>query len=197
MSESTDKNKTQSLPDWKKKLGMHFTFSRIAMTPVIIISMLFLGPLGRSIACFLFIIAAATDFYDGYFARKYNGVSNLGKFLDPIADKVLVTSVLIMLLFLKSIDPYLVILVVVRDQLIGGLRSIAATENLVIDAKPTGKWKTAIQMIAIPLLILDSLPFSPISLHTLGYFALWISVFLSLLSGLEYFYLYLKSTKQS
>ncbi|HPI39640.1 MAG TPA: CDP-diacylglycerol--glycerol-3-phosphate 3-phosphatidyltransferase [Pseudobdellovibrionaceae bacterium] len=194
MNEKSIATRTQSPGDWKKKLGMAFTISRIAMTPFILFSMLFLTPWGRVTTCVFFILAAVTDYYDGYFARKYNGVSNLGKFLDPIADKVLVTGVLIMLLHQNSIDPYLVILVVIRDQLIGGLRSIAAADNLVIDAKPTGKWKTALQMTAIPLLILNQIPGTTISVHNLGYVALWMSVFFSLWSGFEYLQLYLKST---
>ena len=73
-----------------------------------------------------------TDYYDGYFARKYNAISNMGKFMDPVADKILVSSTLVMLLFLNRIDPYMVILILTRDTYIGGLRAIAAADQFVI-----------------------------------------------------------------
>lgn len=196
MKNDTANTKTQTQKDWKKKLGTLFTLSRIAMTPGIVFFLVSTELFDRWMAFGLFILASITDYLDGHYARKHNGVSTLGKFLDPLADKVLVTSVLIMLLFKNSIDPYLVILVVVRDQLIGGLRSIAAAENLIIDAKPTGKWKTALQMTAIPILILKTFPFTEFSIETYGYVLLWISVILSLWSGVEYLLLYLKNTSR-
>jgi len=101
------------------------------------------------------MLASVTDYFDGYFARKYQAVSNFGKFMDPIADKILVTSVLTMLLAMGKIDAWMVIIILARDNFIGGIRSVAAADQIVIDAKPAGKWKTAMQMVAIPIVIVS------------------------------------------
>lgn len=139
----------------------------------------------RALATFLFVIASITDYYDGYYARKLNAVSNLGKFLDPVADKILVTSVLILLLRQNLIDPWMVILFVARDTIIGGVRAAASADGVVIDAQTTGKWKAALQMIAIPFIILNDLhPNFPN--RNIGYGLLWLSVLLSLKSGFDY-----------
>lgn len=140
---------------------------------------------GRWIATLFFIIASITDYYDGYFARKLNAVSNLGKFLDPVADKILVSTILILLLVQHKTDPWMVMLFVARDTIVGGVRAAAAADGIIIDAQTTGKWKAAMQMLAIPLLILHDLhPQFPNS--QIGYGLLWISVLLSLKSGFDY-----------
>lgn len=147
---------------------------------------------GNLIAAALFLLASISDYYDGYFARKFNAVSNMGKFMDPIADKVLVTSILVMLIPTDRIEPWMAIIILARDNLIGGLRSVAAAENIIIDAKPAGKWKTALQMVAIPAVIIDQeylgIPFAKI-----GYWVLWSSTILSVTSGFEYYRGYLKA----
>lgn len=182
------------MKDWKKSLPMWITMSRILIVPVIILLM-FPDDLALNVtAAVLFILASITDYYDGYFARKYQAVSNMGKFMDPIADKILVTSVLVMLAHSHRIDPIMVIIILARDNFIGGLRSVSAADSIVIDAKPAGKWKTALQMVAIPAVIIDErvigLPFEKI-----GYYVLWISVVLSITSGIEYFLGYLKAQR--
>lgn len=145
-------------------------------------------------AAVLFILSSITDYYDGYFARKYNAISNMGKFMDPIADKILVTSVLVMLVPSERIDPLMVIIILARDTFIGGIRSVAAADQIIIDAKPTGKWKTALQMIAIPAVMIDQKAFG-IPFEKVGYWVLWISVILSVTSGIEYYLGYLKSKR--
>ncbi len=145
-------------------------------------------------AALLFMLASITDYYDGYFARKFQAVSTMGKFMDPIADKILVTSILVMLATLQKIDPVMVILILARDNFIGGLRSAAAADQIIIDAKPTGKWKTALQMVAIPAVIIDQ-RFMGVPFEKVGYWFLWISVILSLTSGLQYFWGYLSARK--
>jgi len=183
--------------DWRKKLPMWITLSRIALVLPILTLMNLETLTLRIAACLLFIIASITDYYDGYFARKYNAISNMGKFMDPVADKILVSAILIMLVVHKWIDPYMVVLIITRDTLIGGLRSVAAADQIVIDAKPAGKWKTALQMSAIPFLILGPDAWNnlstPLPLHHWAYFALWISTILSLTSGWEYYQGYLKA----
>ncbi|MFN7824325.1 MAG: CDP-diacylglycerol--glycerol-3-phosphate 3-phosphatidyltransferase [Pseudobdellovibrionaceae bacterium] len=179
---------------WKKELPMWITYSRIALVPVIV-ALLFPDVVWANVtAAALFIVASISDYYDGYFARKYGSVSILGQFMDPIADKILVTSILVMLVSLQKIDPLMVIVILTRDTLIGGLRSVAAAEGIIIAAQSAGKWKTALQMVAIPAMMIDTrvigVPFDKV-----GYWVLWFSVILSVTSGLEYVRSYLKSRK--
>ncbi len=175
---------------------MKFTMARIYAVPFVIGVMLPNTLPWNIVAGVLFILSSITDYYDGYFARKYNAVSNMGKFMDPIADKILVTGVLIMLLYQAKVDPWMVILILSRDTFIGGIRSVAAADQIIIDAKPTGKWKTALQMGAIPALMIGSAnPWLP-HVDQIGYVLLWVSVVLSLTSGLQYYQAYASKRKQ-
>ncbi len=162
------------------------TLFRIAIVPVIVALMMYRPPYWAMLCCALFIVASITDWLDGYLARRLNSVSTMGKFLDPIADKVLVSSVLIMFISLRWLEALAVILLINRDVIIGGIRSIAAAEGRIIAAGPLGKWKTTIQMIAIPSLFLGQIS-SALPFNTIGYYGLWISVALSLVSGAQYF----------
>lgn len=161
------------------------TLFRIVIVPLIIIIMLFKWPYWNWISAILFIIASITDWLDGYLARKLKSVSVMGKLLDPIADKVLVSSVLIMLIPLERIEALAVLILINRDVLIGGVRSMAASSGLIIDAGSLGKWKTAIQMVAIPVLIIGDSLFG-IPMESIGYWGIWLSVALSLISGFQY-----------
>ena len=167
------------------RLPLYLTLSRIVLVVPTALFLYMDTDLGRWLSAICFVIASITDYYDGYYARKLNAVSNLGKFLDPVADKILVTSVLILLLQKAAIDPWMIILFVARDTIIGGIRAAAAADGIVIDAQATGKWKAALQMVAIPMMLLNDL-------HTyfpnnkIGYGLLWLSVLLSLKSGLDY-----------
>lgn len=146
------------------------------------------------IAVVLFYAASITDYYDGHLARKYNAVSNLGKFLDPVADKILVMAILVILLHQQRVDPWMVILFIFRDTLVGGIRAAASADGLVIPAQTTGKWKAALQMIAVPFMMVNEIhPYMP-NLK-IGYGLLWFSVLLSLISGWDYFKLYLDEKK--
>lgn len=145
-------------------------------------------------AAFFFILLSLTDAWDGALARKWNVVSTFGKFMDPVADKIMVSGVLIVLLFLNRLDPWLVIILLSRDTFIGGVRSVAAADQLILDAKPTGKWKTVFQMTGIVLVTLETLPGLP-WLGFAGRVVLWLSVVLSLLSGYEYWKAYSESKK--
>ncbi len=172
------------------------TLSRlILITPIL--AFLYVGSLWSELtAAVIFIIAAITDYYDGFFARKLNLGTNFGKIFDHSADKGLVTSVLIMLLYLKRIDPFLLTILVVRDILVNGIRISAASDLNVIGAGKSGKWKTALQMSAIPLLFVnpDSLNFKIYDwLHLAAYYVLWLSVVFSIVSGLEYYKLWSKN----
>ncbi len=182
------------LPKWKKKLTIALTWGRMAVCPFFILLMIPSDPIWGWVASALFIIASITDWFDGYLARKYNVISNLGKFMDPIADKILVATVLILLLPSGRVDPIVVILVLARDILIGGIRSVAAADNVIIDAKPTGKWKTALQMGAIPALLINT-PLFGLPIAEIGRALLWVSAVLSLISGYQYIQLYNENRK--
>jgi len=196
-------------PNWKMQLAMWMTFARIAIAPFIAVVLHYFNEKTVIIATLLFMLAGITDYFDGYFARKFNAESTLGKLMDPIADKVLVMSTLIMLVPAHRVDPFMIILLISRDIVIGGVRAAAAADNLVIGAKAFGKWKTGFQMISIPMVLVAAAipahlltPFFPeIPLdHSFaigGYYGLWISVFLSLISGYQYCRLYSQARKTS
>ncbi|MBN8538517.1 MAG: CDP-diacylglycerol--glycerol-3-phosphate 3-phosphatidyltransferase [Deltaproteobacteria bacterium] len=188
------------MPSWKKKLPIQLTLSRVYILPFIIF-FLYLNSFYYSfLAAILFIAASITDYFDGYYARKWNLVTNLGKFLDPVTDKILVISILIYLNSVGFVDPYLVIILTLRDTFIGGIRAAAATENVVIAAKSSGKWKTGVQMASIPAIMLGksyknefSSYFSPdhfLLLGRIGYIFLWFSTVLSIISALQYYHIY-------
>lgn len=181
---------------WQQKLPMWITTSRMLMVPIVLFGMSLEGLGPRLFAAAMFIVASISDYFDGYFARKYNAVSNMGKFMDPIADKILVTSILVALIPYAVIDPWMVIIILARDTLIGGLRSVAAADQVIIAAKPAGKWKTALQMVAIPAMIIGE-DFAGIPVLKIGFWVLWLSVILSLTSGLEYVWGYLKARPKS
>lgn len=179
---------------WQLSLPMKFTMARIYAVPVILLAM-YPGTIAWDVtAAVFFVLASITDYYDGYFARKYGAVTNMGKFMDPIADKILVTGVLIMLLYQGKVDPWMVLLILSRDTFIGGIRAVAAADQIIIAAKTTGKWKTALQMVGIPALMIGPLPWVP-STDQIGYALLWISVILSITSGIQYYRSYARSRK--
>ncbi len=202
---------------YKKAIPLILTMARMAVVPFLLILLWQETTQKRYLAAFLFVLASLTDYWDGALARKWQVTSDMGKLFDPVADKVLVTSLLVFFLSFQKIDPVLVIVILSRDHIIGGVRAFAASQNFIIDAKATGKWKTAFQMIGIPTMmavtrenftwpmIFDQISFanrtvtlnlSPYFLMAeVGYFLLWISASLSLISGWEYFSLFLKSKK--
>lgn len=180
---------------WKKKAPLWITWSRIVLTlPILIL----LNPYDLNknlIAAALFVIASITDYFDGYYARKWNAVSNMGKFMDPIADKILVSGLLIFLLYLGRLDPWMVFIIITRDTFIGGIRSVAAADNIIIAAQSAGKIKTALQMIALPAVMIGDIPeFFP-HLQKTGLLILWVSVALSISSGIKYYLGYLEAKR--
>jgi len=143
-------------------------------------------PVAHFVAALLFILAAGTDWLDGYYARKHNLVTNLGKFLDPLADKLLVSSALILLVEMNMAPAWVVILIISREFAVTGLRLVAAGESIVLAASSMGKLKTATQMIAIAVLLLHNYPFSYIG-FPFGTIMLYIALIFTVWSGVDYF----------
>lgn len=180
---------------FQKNLPMIATYSRIVATIPILVFVKMGLPWSAWPASILFILASMTDGLDGYWARIYNVESAMGKFMDPIADKILVLAALLSLMELGRIDSVMVMILIGRDIFIGGIRSVAATNKIIIDAKPFGKWKTAIQMVSIPcLLVYDPSEFFNLPIDLIGFYGLWVSVILSLISGVQYTLGYYKGT---
>lgn len=178
----------------KKQIPNFISSFRILLIPPILFYVLKNEYWAAWIAVVLFSLAGLSDYFDGYYARKYQWVTTLGKFLDPIADKLLVTAGLIGLLVLGKIHFILVLPVILRDIIVDGLRAVAASENVVISAGKLGKWKTAIQLFAMPFLFfpepnMDLFPYC----EEAAISGLIIGLILSLVSGTEYVVSYIKN----
>jgi CDP-diacylglycerol--glycerol-3-phosphate 3-phosphatidyltransferase len=176
-------------------LPNRITFFRMLMIPVVVLTLYFsddtpafLAPyqqyLGH-VACWIFVLAALSDWLDGYIARKRNIVTVFGSFLDPIADKFLVVSSLIMLLAVDRVHPIVVIILVVREMYMTSLRLLAMTEGVDVPVSSMGKWKTGTQMVAIPMLMINEY-FLWMDLPLIGTILIYIAAFLSLWSALIY-----------
>lgn len=163
------------------------TLFRILAVPFIVALLYFPGPGTCLAATLLFIVAILTDLADGFLARKYNLVTNFGKFLDPLADKILIASVLVMLVEVNWVSAWIAIIVIVREILVTGLRAIAADKGHVIAADKFGKMKTIMQSVAIVPLI-HHYPFMGMDVVTLGYVLLLAAVALTVYSGWNYMY---------
>ena len=176
-------------------LPNRLTLFRIALVPITLGSLIleqtnfarsgFSYPLFGYIAASIFTIAALTDFLDGYIARRSNTVTSFGSFLDPIADKFLVISSLILLQSMGRIQVLITIILVLREVYITSLRLLASERGLSLPVEILGKWKTVCQMVAIPLLMAhDTLGF--LSMPTLGTILIYVSTLLSLYSAFRY-----------
>lgn len=160
------------------------TIFRVCMIPVFLVFMLVPGiPFGNYIATAVFAIACASDALDGHIARKHNLVTNFGKFMDPLADKLLVCSALICFVELSYMPAWIVIVIIAREFIISGFRLIASDNGVVIAASYWGKFKTIAQMITCILLIVQ-LPFSWIEVVEQVF--IWLSLVLTVVSLVEY-----------
>lgn len=187
--------KSHKLPQWKKQLPNMVTGLRIAFVPLVVFFLLFSSPDYDLCATILFVTASLSDLLDGYLARLYKVESVFGQLMDPVADKLLVMAALIMLIPLGRVNPVLVLLLLSRDIFIGGIRAAAASERLVIAAGSFGKWKTGFQMVAIPALMLDRDIWGLFHSNPLGTWLLWGSMILSIVSAIQYIFLYFKNSK--
>lgn len=158
------------------------TMFRVILIPFFIVFLLVpITEYDKWIALAIFIIASLTDLLDGKIARKYNLVTNFGKFMDPLADKLLVCSALICLIELHKIPAFMVIIIIAREFIISGFRLVASDNGVVIAASYWGKFKTTFQMVAVCLLIAD-IP----AIEMITQIILWIAVILTVVSLIDY-----------
>ncbi|AZN40919.1 CDP-diacylglycerol--glycerol-3-phosphate 3-phosphatidyltransferase [Paenibacillus albus] len=181
-------------------LANRITLVRIFLVPIIMVLLLInvdLKPLTISgsdfsitwnqiLAALVFIIAASTDGLDGYIARKNKIVTNLGKLLDPLADKLLVAAVLISLVEMSKLDAWIAIVIISREFAVTGLRQIALLEGSVLAASKWGKWKTAVQITMIIALLLNNFPFAFLD-FPFDIIASYAAALITVYSGIDYF----------
>ena len=180
----------QRLPNW-------LTYLRLALIPVFVVLMIDPSPKMVFAAALIFVFASFTDYVDGIIARRFGGVSDFGKLLDPLADKILVMAGLVMLVAQRSdaygtpwVPGWMVVLVLAREIWVTGLRGLAASQGVVVQAGATGKLKSGFQMFGITLLLLHDRPLSLLRLdwscQFVGLNLLLISIGFSLYSAAEY-----------
>lgn len=159
---------------------------RLLAIPFVVFFLFFPGPLASFMAALIFSLACLTDLLDGYIARQQKTETPIGRLLDPMADKLLITSAMIMLISLERIPAWIVVLIVGREIAVTGLRGIASVQGLVIAASKWGKAKTVFQSIALIGLLLHY-EYLGINFHVLGMILLVIALVITLWSGLDYF----------
>ncbi|PLX82600.1 MAG: CDP-diacylglycerol--glycerol-3-phosphate 3-phosphatidyltransferase [Desulfuromonas sp.] len=177
------------------------TLGRIAAVPLLVVLLLFESRSNCIWAAAVFGVAAITDWLDGWLARRWQVVTVLGKFLDPLADKLLVMAAMIMLIPLDRVPAWAVFCILAREMLVTGLRSIASSEGIVIDASNLGKYKTIIQMTALPGLLLHydyywlfgiEWELFHVNMHNFGIFYFYIAFALTIWSGADYLFKFSK-----
>lgn len=168
------------------------TLSRIAAVPLVVAAFFLPGPWNFWVPSGLFVLAAITDFFDGYLARAWQQQSNLGRFLDPVADKILVAAALLLLVSFQRASELLVLpalVILCREILVSGLREFLANLQIGVPVSRLAKWKTAIQMTAIALLLVggaaDQL-LAPLPVTLIGEVGLWMAAVLTLITGYDY-----------
>jgi len=171
------------------------TLFRIAVIPPLVIVLLSPSKAAGQIATLVFAIASITDWLDGYLARRLEIVTILGKFLDPIADKLMVMAALIMIIPFGRVPAWMVLVILGREIIITGLRGIASQDGIVIAASRLGKYKTIFQIVAILGLLLHydyywffgvRNPYLLVNMHNVGIFFLWIAFIITIWSGVDY-----------
>lgn len=164
------------------------TLIRMAMIPFFIYFAMQSGPTNDCIALMLFVVASATDFLDGYIARKYNQITDFGKFVDPLADKLLVTAALLIFIERMLFPAWMVFIILAREFIITSLRNVAAAKGRVLAATWTGKVKTVVQISAIVVIFLFEIITSmgtplPMTIITL---CAWVATLITLYAGVDY-----------
>ncbi|WDC83997.1 CDP-diacylglycerol--glycerol-3-phosphate 3-phosphatidyltransferase [Caloramator sp. mosi_1] len=163
-------------------LANKITISRIFLVPLFLFFLLVKIPYGNWIATIIFIIAALTDSLDGYIARNRNQVTKFGKFLDPLADKLIVTAALVALVERQTIPSWLVVIILAREFAITGLRAVAASEGNIIAASKWGKLKTVTQIIAIIAALIE-LKYKGYNIYI---YIMYLATIITIISGIDY-----------
>jgi len=161
------------------------TIGRVILIPVLMVVFYLPGPLGHWISAIVFVLASVTDWLDGYLARKRGEVTPFGRFLDPVADKLLVATALVLLVSADTAPAALAVIIIGREITIGALREWLAERATVVHVSLIAKWKTALQMVAISALLLHENVLG-LSMHDTGLILLWLAAALTLWSGYEY-----------
>ena len=189
MSEYTEQNKEilHGIEPRKDLINLPnlITMLRIFVIPVLFLLLLDPGKILSLVIAGLFILAAITDLIDGYLARKYNLVTKAGKILDPIADKLIVSTAMILMIPLGRIPAWIVAIVILRDIAIDGIRHVSIVGGTVIQASGLGKKKTLSQVIAISALLIHY-PLFGLNAHLIGICTLYLALILTLWSGMDY-----------
>jgi CDP-diacylglycerol--glycerol-3-phosphate 3-phosphatidyltransferase len=159
---------------------------RIGVVPFLFVLLSNPGAFWSMVIAALFVIASITDFFDGYIARKYQMITTMGKFLDPIADKIIVNTAMVLLIPIGRIPAWIVAITIIRDLIVDVIRSIASSEGIYIQASQLGKQKTVAQIIAVTALIIHYSVFG-INAHVVGTMILYVAFFLTIYSGFDYF----------
>ncbi|MBS3968949.1 MAG: CDP-diacylglycerol--glycerol-3-phosphate 3-phosphatidyltransferase [Clostridia bacterium] len=169
-------------------LANRVTLARIFLVPIFMFFILIRIPFGEYIAAAIFVLAASTDGLDGYIARARKEVTKFGKLMDPLADKLLVSAALISLVEINLVPAWIAVVIIGREFAVTGLRSIAASEGVVISASKLGKSKTVTQIIAIVAIILNDFFVNVIGIpFNIGDIFIYIAVVFTLWSGIDYF----------
>jgi CDP-diacylglycerol--glycerol-3-phosphate 3-phosphatidyltransferase len=168
------------------------TIIRIAAIPIILLLLFTSGQAYPIITAVLFLLVAGTDTLDGYLARRRGMVTTIGKFLDPLADKLLIVTSLIGLITARGIPTWMVIVIVGREIAVTGLRGIATTQGIIIAASTLGKYKTVFEVASITLLIFNG-DYLKIDFYQVGMGLLWIALVVAVISGIDYFKKFLKT----
>ncbi|MCX7982106.1 MAG: CDP-diacylglycerol--glycerol-3-phosphate 3-phosphatidyltransferase [Syntrophales bacterium] len=167
------------------------TMLRILIIPVLFFLLLSPNQFWSLVLAFIFILASLTDLLDGYLARKYHLVTTMGKFLDPIADKLVINTAMILMIPIGRIPAWVVAIIIIRDFIVDGIRTIATSEGVIIQASKWGKKKTLCQVFAVSALMIHY-PFLGADAHVVGTVLLFLALILSIYSGLEYLIKFLK-----
>lgn len=168
-------------------LANKITLLRIFLVPIFLIFIAVKIPYGIYIATFIFIVASLTDKLDGYIARSRNQITRFGKIMDPLADKLLVTSALVSLVEFHMIPAWISMIIIAREFAVTGLRSVAAAEGNVIAASSLGKAKTVSQVVAIISALININQKHPVFTY-LFYMTMAVAVIITIVSGIDYFY---------
>lgn len=169
------------------------TMARISVVPFLFLLLASPGPFWSLVLAALFVLAAITDFADGFIARKYNMITTMGKFLDPLADKLIVNSAMILMIPIGRIDAWIVVIIIMRDLIVDGIRSIASSEGIYIQASILGKQKTLAQIFAVTALMIHY-PFLGMDAHFVGTIVLYVAFLLTIYSGIDYFIKFYRGT---